>query len=188
MGAVLSTARCLAVSAVVVVAGVAAVGIWPTAWPGLIIVTAVVVAGVSPGLSATAQQRWTNVEKITRQGLQWTKGLALLALSIPSGPTVLRRTARPFQSATATLPRVGDSATLDARVHRVADREDVTFALEACTGWRYIAEELAVGGIADRAGLEMAKTAVPANDMKMAPTTAEPRVQECQIAGLRYQA
>ena len=30
----------------------------------------------------------------------------------------------------------------------------------------------------------MAKTAVPANDMKMAPSTAEPRVQECQIAGL----
>ena len=79
MDAVLSRVRCLAVSAVVVVAGAAAAEIWPHAWPWLIIVTAVVVAGVSPGLSAlaTAQQRRTNVEKTTRQGLQWTTGLAL---------------------------------------------------------------------------------------------------------------
>jgi threonine dehydrogenase-like Zn-dependent dehydrogenase len=43
--------------------------------------------------------------------------------------------------------------------------------------------KLAVAGIADRAGLDMAKTAVPANDVEMAPSAAEPRVQECQIAG-----
>ena len=84
----------LAVSAVVVAAGAAAVGIWPHAWPWLVAVTAVIAAGVSPGLSAlaAAQQRRANVEKIARQGLQGTTGL--------------------------TLPRVGDSATLDARVHR----------------------------------------------------------------------
>ena len=31
---------------------------------------------------------------------------------------------------------------------RFAGRNDVAFALEGCTGWRYVAEELAAAGVA----------------------------------------
>ena len=41
-----------------------------------------------------------------------------------------------------------DRVHLRAWLARFACREDVAFALEACTGWRYIAEELAAAGIA----------------------------------------
>src|SRR2546429_9534063 len=41
-----------------------------------------------------------------------------------------------------------DRVHLRAWLARFAGREDVAFALEACTGWRYIAEELAAAGIA----------------------------------------
>ena len=41
-----------------------------------------------------------------------------------------------------------DRVHLRAWLARFAGREDVAFALEACTGWRYIAEELALAGIA----------------------------------------
>jgi transposase len=40
-----------------------------------------------------------------------------------------------------------DRAHLRAWLARFAGQEDVAFALEACTGWRYIAEELAAAGI-----------------------------------------
>jgi transposase len=40
-----------------------------------------------------------------------------------------------------------DRVHLRAWLARFAGREDVAFALEACTGWRYIAEELATAGI-----------------------------------------
>ena len=40
-----------------------------------------------------------------------------------------------------------DRVHLRAWLARFAGREDVAFALEACTGWRYIAEELAAAGI-----------------------------------------
>ena len=41
-----------------------------------------------------------------------------------------------------------DREHLRAWLARFAGREDVAFALEACTGWRYIAEELAAAGVA----------------------------------------
>jgi transposase len=41
-----------------------------------------------------------------------------------------------------------DRVQLRAWLARFAGREDVAFALEACTGWRYVAEELALAGIA----------------------------------------
>ena len=41
-----------------------------------------------------------------------------------------------------------DRVHLRAWLARFAGREDVAFAVEACTGWRYIAEELAAAGIA----------------------------------------
>ena len=40
-----------------------------------------------------------------------------------------------------------DRAHLRAWLGRFAGREDVAFALEGCTGWRYVAEELAAAGI-----------------------------------------
>ena len=40
-----------------------------------------------------------------------------------------------------------DRAHLRSWLARFAGRNDVAFALEGCTGWRYIAEELAAAGI-----------------------------------------
>ena len=41
-----------------------------------------------------------------------------------------------------------DREHLRAWLARFADCEDVAFAAEGCTGWRYVAEELAAAGIA----------------------------------------
>ena len=41
-----------------------------------------------------------------------------------------------------------DCPHLRAWLARFAGRNDVAFALEGCTGWRYVAEELAVAGVA----------------------------------------
>ena len=41
-----------------------------------------------------------------------------------------------------------DRAHLRAWLVRFAGRDDVAFALEGCTGWRYVAEELAAAGVA----------------------------------------
>src|SRR5438067_10904646 len=41
-----------------------------------------------------------------------------------------------------------DREHLRAWLARFAGRDDVAFALEGCTGWRYVAEELAAAGIA----------------------------------------
>ena len=41
-----------------------------------------------------------------------------------------------------------DRAHLRAWLARFAGRDDVAFALEGCTGWRYVAEELAAAGVA----------------------------------------
>jgi hypothetical protein len=41
-----------------------------------------------------------------------------------------------------------DRAHLRAWLARFAGRNDVAFALEGCTGWRYVAEELAAAGVA----------------------------------------
>src|SRR5271169_1278961 len=40
-----------------------------------------------------------------------------------------------------------DRAHLRAWLARFAGRDDVAFALEGCTGWRYVAEELAGAGV-----------------------------------------
>ena len=44
--------------------------------------------------------------------------------------------------------RPADRAHLRAWLARFGGRDDVAFALEGCTGWRYVAEELAAAGIA----------------------------------------
>jgi transposase len=41
-----------------------------------------------------------------------------------------------------------DREHLRAWLARFADREDAAFAVEGCTGWRYVAEELAAAGVA----------------------------------------
>ena len=41
-----------------------------------------------------------------------------------------------------------DRAHLRAWLARFAGRDDVAFALEGCTGWRYVAEERAAAGVA----------------------------------------
>ena len=51
-----------------------------------------------------------------------------------------------------------DRAHLRAWLARFACRDDVAFAMEGCTGWRYVAEELAAAGVAAHVG-EPADTA-----------------------------
>ena len=57
-----------------------------------------------------------------------------------------------LDTATAEVKRgqiaPADRAHLRAWLARFAGRDDVAFALEGCTGWRYVAEELAGAGVA----------------------------------------
>jgi transposase len=80
---------------------------------------------------------------------------------------------------------------LRAWLDRFAGREDVAFALEACTGWRYIAEELAAAGITAHLA-EPADTAFARGRKRHAKTDktdcrhlrmllAEGRLPECWI-------
>jgi transposase len=74
---------------------------------------------------------------------------------------------------------------------RFADRDDVAFALEGCTGWRYVAAELAAAGVAAHVA-EPAETAFARGRKKRAKTDktdarhlrqllAEGRLPECWI-------
>jgi transposase len=62
-----------------------------------------------------------------------------------------------------------DRAHLRAWLARFADREDVAFAVEGCTGWRYVAEELAAAGIVAHVG-EPADTAAARGRKRHAKT------------------
>jgi transposase len=84
-----------------------------------------------------------------------------------------------------------DRAHLRAWLARFAGREDVAFALEGCTGWRYVAEELAAAGIAAHLA-EPADTAAARGRKRRAKTgktgsrhlrelLAEGRLPECWI-------
>jgi hypothetical protein len=84
-----------------------------------------------------------------------------------------------------------DRVHLRAWLARFAGREDVAFALEACTGWRYVAEELAVAGISVHLA-EPADTAFARGRKRHAKTgktdsrhlrqlLAEGRLPECWI-------
>src|SRR5262249_23013039 len=84
-----------------------------------------------------------------------------------------------------------DRAHLRAWLARFAGRGDVAFAVEGCTGWRYVSEELAVAGIAAHVG-EPADTAAARGRKRHAKTDkadarhlrtllAEGRLPECWI-------
>jgi transposase len=84
-----------------------------------------------------------------------------------------------------------DREHLRAWLARFAGRDDVTFAVEGCTGWRYVAEELAAAGIAAHVG-EPADTAAARGRKRHAKTDktdsrhlrtllAEGRLPECWI-------
>jgi len=84
-----------------------------------------------------------------------------------------------------------DRARLRAWLARFAGREDVAFALEGCTGWRYVAEELAAAGVAAHLA-EPADTAAARGRKRHAKTDktdsrhlrellAEGRLPECWI-------
>ena len=62
-----------------------------------------------------------------------------------------------------------DRAHLRAWLARFAGRDDVAFAMEGCTGWRYVAEELAAAGIAAHVG-EPAETAAARGRKRHAKT------------------
>src|SRR5947209_3875289 len=62
-----------------------------------------------------------------------------------------------------------DRAHLRAWLARFAGREDVAFALKGCTGWRYVAEELAAAGIAAHLA-ELADTAAVRGRKRRAQT------------------
>jgi transposase len=82
-------------------------------------------------------------------------------------------------------------AHLRSWLARFAGREDVAFALEGCTGWRYVAEELAGAGLAAHVA-EPADTAFARGRKRHAKTgktgsrhlrelLAEGRLPECWI-------
>ena len=84
-----------------------------------------------------------------------------------------------------------DRVHLRAWLARFAGRDDVAFAMEGCTGWRYIAEELAAAGVAAHLA-EPADTAAARGRKRHAKTDktdsrhlrallAEGRVPECWI-------
>ncbi len=84
-----------------------------------------------------------------------------------------------------------DRAHLRAWLARFAGRDHVAFAVEGCTGWRYVAEELAAAGIAAHLG-EPADTAALRGRKRHAKTDktdsahlrtllAEGRLPECWI-------
>src|SRR6516162_4304897 len=84
-----------------------------------------------------------------------------------------------------------DRAHLRAWLARFAGREDAAFALEGCTGWRYVAEELAAAGVTAHVG-EPADTAFARGRKRHAKTDktdarhlrmllAEGRLPECWI-------
>src|SRR5689334_17370880 len=84
-----------------------------------------------------------------------------------------------------------DREHLRAWLARFADREDVAFAVEGCTGWRYVAEELAAAGITAHLA-EPADTAFARGRKRHAKTgktdcrhlrmqLAEGRLPECWI-------
>jgi transposase len=84
-----------------------------------------------------------------------------------------------------------DRGHLRAWLVRFAGRGDVAFAVEGCTGWRYVAEELAAAGIAAHVG-EPADTAAARGRKRHAKTDktdarhlrrllAEGRLPECWI-------
>ncbi len=54
--------------------------------------------------------------------------------------------ARPVRSGAAGSPRRARSALRDW-LEQFAGRADVTFAVEGCTGWRFVVEELKAAGI-----------------------------------------
>ncbi len=84
-----------------------------------------------------------------------------------------------------------DRAHLRSWLARFAGRDDVAFALEGCTGWRYVAEELAAAGVAAHVA-EPADTAFARGRKRHAKTDktdsrhlrqllAEGRLPECWI-------
>ena len=84
-----------------------------------------------------------------------------------------------------------DRVHLRAWLVRFAGRGDVAFAMEGCTGWRYVAEELAAAGIAAHVG-EPADTAAARGRKRHAKTDktdsrhlrvllAEGRLPECWV-------
>ena len=84
-----------------------------------------------------------------------------------------------------------DREHLRAWLARFAGRDDVAFAMEGCTGWRYVAEELATAGVAAHVG-EPADTAAARGRKRHAKTDktdsrhlrtllAEGRLPECWI-------
>ena len=84
-----------------------------------------------------------------------------------------------------------DRTHLRAWLARFAGRDDVAFALEGCTGWRYVAEELAAAGVSPHVA-EPADTAFARGRKRHAKTDktdsrhlrellAEGRLPECWI-------
>ena len=84
-----------------------------------------------------------------------------------------------------------DREHLRAWLERFAGRDDVAFAVEGCTGWRYVAGELAAAGIAAHVG-EPADTATARGRKRHAKTDktdaghlrtllAEGRLPECWV-------
>ena len=81
-----------------------------------------------------------------------------------------------------------DRAHLRAWLGRFAGRDDVAFALEGCTGWRYVSEELAGAGVAahlagpaDTAFARGRKRHAKTDSRHLRELLAQGRLPECWI-------
>lgn len=67
-----------------------------------------------------------------------------------------------------------DREQLHGWLHRFAGRSEVAFALEGCTGWRYVVEEMHRAGILTHLA-EPAETAARRGPKRRAKTAVRPR-------------
>jgi hypothetical protein len=111
--------------------------------------------------------------------------------SVTTTGDVPTRNHRPARQRGSGQIAPADRAHLRAWLARFAGRGDVAFALEGCTGWRYVAEELAGAGVAAHVA-EPADTAFARGRKRHAKTgktdsrhlrmlLAEGRLPECWI-------
>src|SRR5512135_1752251 len=72
-----------------------------------------------------------------------------------------------------------DRAHLRAWLARFAGRDDVAFALEGCTGWRYVAEELAAAGMPRTSASQLIRPSPAAASGTPRPTRPTPGTSGC---------
>src|SRR5436190_4946541 len=116
------------------------------------------VAGAGAARTSPAQTRHDWLVSYSRAGAWAPVELEEVPMPIVGGLDIHRRqlTFDYLDTVTGEVRRgqivPADRQHLRAWLARFAGRDDVAFAVEGCTGWRYVAEELAAAGVAGHVG------------------------------------